>query len=416
MRSGNCAVSGAARPARGDWRRAGTFAPTGRPAGRVSLVVVLAQRGSDGGRQQPVVDSVPAQTRQRYRRLRVLNVLAGVLLAAEAAFMLVASNNLALPVTASYLRNDPVAVTGPTVPQVVFLLRIGPAVAFFLALAALDHLLVAAPSVHRWYERGLARRANYARWIEYSISASVMIVLIGLFVGIRDLAAVVAIFTANTAMILFGLLMERQQRPGAADWSAFWFGSLVGVVPWVLIAVYVAQPAQVPGVCLCHHHRPVRAVLQLRGQHGAAVRAGRALARLPPRRGRLHRLEPHRQITARLAHLRQRLAYLGAVGCDPSGAAQREVKAAGYMDRAWDTTRRFQPGWKTGRSGGVAVQIAYRTSRASRPSTETTAGGTVICLESMTRRCSHCPPATTSTNEVMSAHKIGPVPRAPVQV
>ena len=80
------------------------------------------------------------------------------------------------------------------------------------------------------------------------------------------------------------------------------------------------------------------------------------------------------------------------------------------MDRVWDTTRRFQPGWKTGRSGGVAVQIAYRTSRASRPSTETTAGGTVICLESMTRRCSHCPPATTSTNEVMSAHKIGPVP------
>ena len=58
-------------------------------------------------------------------------------------------------------------------------------------------------------------------------------VLIGLFVGIRDLAAVVAIFTANTAMILFGLLMERQQRPGAADWSAFWFGSLVGIVPAV---------------------------------------------------------------------------------------------------------------------------------------------------------------------------------------
>jgi hypothetical protein len=44
-----------------------------------------------------------------------------------------------------------------------------------------------------------------------------MIVLVGLFVGIRDLAAVVAVFAANTAMILFGLLMERQQRPGAAD-------------------------------------------------------------------------------------------------------------------------------------------------------------------------------------------------------
>src|SRR5512146_2332797 len=195
----------------------------------------------------PVVDEVPAETTRRYRRLRALNVVVGVLLAAEAAFMLLASNNLALPVTASYLRNDPVAVTGPTMPQVVFSLRIGPAVAVFLALAAIDHLLVGSPGVHGWYEHGLSRGVNYARWVEYSVSASVMIVLIGLFVGIRDLAAVVAVFAANTAMILFGLLMERQQRPGAADWSAFWFGSLVGVVPWALIAVYVAQPAQVPG-------------------------------------------------------------------------------------------------------------------------------------------------------------------------
>ncbi len=195
----------------------------------------------------PVVDEVPAETTRRYRRLRAFNIAVGVLLAAEALYMLLASNDLALPVTASYLRTDPVAVTGPTLPHLVFSLRIGPAVAVFLTLAAIDHLLVASPGVHSWYERGLSHRANYARWIEYSISASVMIVLIGLFVGIRDLAAVVAIFTANTAMILFGLLMERQQRPGAADWSAFWFGSLVGIVPWALIAVYVAQPAQVPG-------------------------------------------------------------------------------------------------------------------------------------------------------------------------
>jgi len=188
----------------------------------------------------PVVAGAP-ETRQRYRRLRAFNIAVGVLLAAEAAYMVLASNDLALPVTASYLRNDPVAVTGATLPQVVFSLRIGPAV------AAVDHLLVASPGVHGWYERGLSRRANYARWIEYSVSASVMIVLIGLFAGIRDLAAVAAIFAANTAMILFGLLMERQQRPGAADWSAFWFGSLVGIVPWALIAVYVAQPAQVPG-------------------------------------------------------------------------------------------------------------------------------------------------------------------------
>jgi hypothetical protein len=183
----------------------------------------------------------------RYRRLRTFNVAVGALLLAEAAYMLVASNDLALPVTASYLRDDPVAVTGPTLASEVFSLRIGPAVAVFLVLAALDHLLVSAPRVHRWYERRLDRGVNYARWIEYSVSASLMLVLIGLFVGIRDLAAVVALFAVNTAMILFGLLMERHQRPGSADWSAFWFGSLVGIVPWALIAVYVTQPDQVPG-------------------------------------------------------------------------------------------------------------------------------------------------------------------------
>jgi hypothetical protein len=187
-------------------------------------------------------DDVP----NRYRRLRTFNVVVGAVLLVEAAYMLLASNDLALPVTASYLRDDPVAVTGPTMPSEVFSLRIGPAVAAFLALAAFDHLFVSAPRARRWYERGLDRGVNYARWIEYSVSASLMLVLIGLFVGIRDLAAVVALFAVNSAMILFGLLMERQQRPGSADWSAFWFGSLVGVVPWALIAVYVAQPDEVP--------------------------------------------------------------------------------------------------------------------------------------------------------------------------
>jgi hypothetical protein len=96
----------------------------------------------------PAVADAP-ETRQRYRRLRAFNIAVGVLLAAEAIYMLLASNDLALPVTASFLRTDPVAVTGPTLPQVVSSLRIGPAVAVFLALAAIDHLLVASPGVHR---------------------------------------------------------------------------------------------------------------------------------------------------------------------------------------------------------------------------------------------------------------------------
>jgi len=191
--------------------------------------------------------SWPVQVAARQRRLRVINSAVGLLLGVEGALMLVLSNTLALPITASYLTNDPVAVRGPTMPEPLFALPIGPTVAVFLLLAAVDHLVVASPGAQQWYVRSLEHRANYARWIEYSVSASIMIVLIGLFVGIRDLAAVVAIFAATTAMILFGLLMERQQQPGRADWSAFWFGSLIGVVPWVLVGIYVAGAPQVPG-------------------------------------------------------------------------------------------------------------------------------------------------------------------------
>jgi hypothetical protein len=66
-------------------------------------------------------------------------------------------------------------------------------------------------------------------------------------VGIRDVAALLGLFGVNTSMILFGLLMERHQRPGQADWSAFWFGCVAGVVPWAAIWWYVLGAGEVPG-------------------------------------------------------------------------------------------------------------------------------------------------------------------------
>jgi VanZ family protein len=180
------------------------------------------------------------------QRLRWFNIVVGLVLLAQTVFMLAASNDLALPVIAGFLPGDPVAGRIAD-PEVVFDLRIGPAVALFLLLAAVDHLLVSAPGVHRWYERHLDRGINPVRWTEYSISASIMMVLIAMFVGVWDLAALIAIFAANSAMILFGWLMERHQAPGRADWTAFWFGSLVGAVPWLIVLIYVLEPAGVPG-------------------------------------------------------------------------------------------------------------------------------------------------------------------------
>lgn len=179
--------------------------------------------------------------------LRVFNLVVGLIHLAQGAFMLWLSNDLSLPVTASFLAGDPVSASGPPTPEQLFTLPIGITVAVFLFFAAADHLLMATPGIASWYERNLRRGVNYARWAEYSISASIMIVLIAMFAGIWEFSALVAIFGVNSSMILFGVLMERHQTPGNPDWSAFVYGTLAGLVPWGIIAFYLLQADGAPG-------------------------------------------------------------------------------------------------------------------------------------------------------------------------
>lgn len=173
-------------------------------------------------------------------RLRAFNLLMGLLHAAQGIAILALSNDFALPVTATFLEGPP--GLDPPVLSEWFDLRIGPAVAAFLFISAAAHWLIAAPGIYGWYARQLSHGRNYARWIEYSISASVMIVLIAMLSGVSDAAALVALFGVNASMILFGLLMEHYERPGEASWLTFWFGSIAGVVPWIAIGIYFVSP------------------------------------------------------------------------------------------------------------------------------------------------------------------------------
>jgi hypothetical protein len=184
-----------------------------------------------------------------YRRLRVWNASLAFLHAAQAAVILALSNSFTLPITISFLEGPPGSKPGA---NTVHDLRIGPLVAVFLLLAALDHALVAAPRIHRWYERNLAIERSPARWWEYSLSASLMIVLIAMLTGISDLAALIALFGVNAAMILFGAAMERANRSGRpVIWLPFVFGCIAGAVPWIAIAIQIGysqnQTGNVPG-------------------------------------------------------------------------------------------------------------------------------------------------------------------------
>lgn len=154
--------------------------------------------------------------------------------------ILALSNGFAIPVVGEFATGPPGGSETPVRTE-LFDVPYGPAVALFLLLAAADHLLMASPRLIGWYERNLDRGANYARWIEYSVSASVMVVLIAMLTGITGVYALIGLFLANAAMILFGLVMEWSNPLGQrVRWMPFWFGCIVGAAPWMAIAVAVA--------------------------------------------------------------------------------------------------------------------------------------------------------------------------------
>ena len=188
----------------------------------------------------------PAVTPERLTGLRRWNLGLTVLHAAQAAVVLALAGDFAITVTSSFPEGPPGSAA--PAPAALFDVRIGSAVAAFLALAALDHLLTATAS-RATYERDLARGINRFRWVEYSISATLMIVLIGFYSGITSMNAVIAVIGANVAMILFGWLQELMNPPGrsATTMLPFWFGTLVGLAPWVSIAVNIIGSKTVPG-------------------------------------------------------------------------------------------------------------------------------------------------------------------------
>lgn len=167
---------------------------------------------------QPAI--ADATTRESLRRLRRANVLVGAVHVFQAAAILAISTDFSLSVTWAFSEGPPGSPVPPR--DELFDLPLGPAVAAFLLLAAIDHLAVAAPRAVHWYERHLLAERNYARWAEYALSASLMVVLIAMLAGISDEAALIAIAGTNSAMICVGLLMERvNHRRARVDWSPF---------------------------------------------------------------------------------------------------------------------------------------------------------------------------------------------------
>ena len=181
----------------------------------------------------------------QFKSLRKLNLIAGCLHLASLLAILLLATDVSLPVVATYMSDAP--GTGSfAAPIELFSLNISYTVAAFMALSAFFHFFVSSGPIFPKYVDGLKRHINIYRWIEYSLSSSIMIVIILQLNGVTDYIALIAIFGVNVSMILFGWLQERYSQPGSGDMLPFWFGCIAGAVPWIAIFINMLSPSGPP--------------------------------------------------------------------------------------------------------------------------------------------------------------------------
>ncbi len=174
----------------------------------------------------------------RYASLRRFNLIMGFLHLIQGAFMWVVSNDTTYPIFTNFLKFDTATFSLKPDSELFYKLPLGPAVAIFLLLSAVAHFYLSTIGYQR-YVADLKSGKNPIRFYEYALSSSLMIVLIGMLAGVWDLGAILLMFALNATMNLFGLLMESiNQYTEKTDWTPFTFGSIAGIIPWVVIFIY----------------------------------------------------------------------------------------------------------------------------------------------------------------------------------
>jgi len=175
---------------------------------------------------------------KKMKGLRVFNLVMGFLHLLQGVFMILISNETTYPIFTNFLTFDTSTFSLKPDPQLFYEVPFGIAVAIFLLISAAAHFSLASFG-YKWYVRNLKKGMNPGRFYEYALSSSLMIVLIGMLVGIWDLGAIILMFALNATMNLFGIMMEyHNQKTEKTNWTSFIFGSIAGIVPWVVIVLY----------------------------------------------------------------------------------------------------------------------------------------------------------------------------------
>ena len=113
----------------------------------------------------------------------------------------------------------------------------------FMALSGIDHLLVCSPGIVKKYNFYIERHQNPFRWAEYSLSASLMRVMIAQLSGVTDIHLLFAIFVLTATTMVMGSVHESTNAVARADgYRQNWYSFLGAWIPhmssWFIIFCY----------------------------------------------------------------------------------------------------------------------------------------------------------------------------------
>lgn len=172
------------------------------------------------------------------RQLQSFNRVAGLThLIQGVTLLLILNAETRIPLITRFFDETPGGVL--PVSQTLFEFPIALIAPKFLLLSAAAHLLISSPMYVRRYEQNIEQGINPARWWEYAVSSSLMLVVLLMLGGLIEISSVVFIFTLNFIMNLMGLMMEKyNQLTETTSWLAFNIGVLAGLVPWIMGGLY----------------------------------------------------------------------------------------------------------------------------------------------------------------------------------
>ena len=226
--------------------------------------------GSKAKTKKSSVKAVVAEVAQtgkskNFAMLNKWNLALAIVFAAQAVIILILSKTVTLPVVTHYLAPDTLAsqAAGHTVLALavhhLFDVNLAYLVAAFLLVSAAFHAVIATKE-RTHYEADLKQGVNGLRWLDYGLSAGIMLVTIGLLNGVYDASSLIMIFVLVALLHLLGYFGETNAVTMRAKAQSFVGLLVAGGAVWLVISMYLKE-AIVYGTGLAHFVYSIDAVI-----------------------------------------------------------------------------------------------------------------------------------------------------------